>query len=81
MVSIRKKRQSYRRLLSQLDDFDKNILIGNTVSGRQENATVDAGTGDREITVGNVENKLRGKKNVVNVKLWTDVLPKGLTGK
>ena len=29
MVSTRKKKQSNRRLLSQLDDFDQDMIIGN----------------------------------------------------
>ena len=37
MVSTRKKRQSDRRLLSQLDDFDGDMIIGNAASVRREN--------------------------------------------
>ena len=32
MVSTRKKRQSNRRLLSQSDDFDQDVSIGNATS-------------------------------------------------
>ena len=46
MVSIRKKRQSKKRLLSQLDDFERDLIIGNAVSKRQENAVVNEGTND-----------------------------------
>ena len=53
MVSTRKKRQSNRRLLSQLDDFDQDIIIGNAVSSkRQESAVANEGTNDRDFTVG-----------------------------
>ena len=52
MVSTRKKRQSNRKLLSQLVDFHQDILIGKTLSDRQENATVNEGTGDQDFTVG-----------------------------
>ena len=52
MVSTRKKRQSIKRLLSQLDDFDQDTSIGNTVSERQGNAVVNEGTNDRDFTVG-----------------------------
>ena len=41
MVYTRKKRQSVRRLLSQLDDFDQDMIIGNAASGRQENVVVN----------------------------------------
>ena len=47
MVSTRKKRQSSRRLLSQLDDFDQDITIGNTNSNKQENAAINLDTGDQ----------------------------------
>ena len=43
MVSTRKKKQSNRRLLSQLDDFDRDVIIGNAVSERQENIVVNEG--------------------------------------
>ena len=36
MVSTRKKRQSNRRLLSQLDDFDQVMIIGNAAIEREE---------------------------------------------
>ena len=52
MVSTRKKRQSSRRLLNQLHDFDRDIIIGNAVSERQENAAVNEGTNDQNFTVG-----------------------------
>ena len=68
MVSTRKKRQSNRRLLSQLDDFDQDIIIGNTVSDRQESATVNEGTGDQKFTVVNHDNNLTANENMVNVK-------------
>ena len=66
MVSTRKKRQSGRRLLSQLDDFDRDIVIGNAMSERQENTTVNEGTADQEFTVGNSHsntavNEIRGE--------------------
>ena len=53
MVSVRKKRQSNRRLLSQLDDFDPDNIIGSAVCDRQGNATVNEGTVDPGFTVGN----------------------------
>ena len=52
MVSTHKKTQSNRRPLSQLDDFDQDIIIGNIVSGGQENATVNEGIADQEFIVG-----------------------------
>ena len=56
MVSTRKKRQSNKRLLSQLDDFDRDMIIGNAVSERLENAVVNEGTDDQDFTVGTSNN-------------------------
>ena len=68
MVSTRKKRQSNKRLLSQLDDFDQDMIIGNAVSERQENAVVNMGTNDRDFTVSNSSNNTAVNENVMNVK-------------
>ena len=68
MVSTRKKRHSNTMFLSQLDDFDQDVIIGNTVSDRQENATVNIGTVDQEFTVGNSDNNPATNENLVNVK-------------
>ena len=56
MVSTREKRQSNRRLLSQLDDFDQDILSGNAASESQENTVVNESSYDRDITVGTFSN-------------------------
>ena len=68
MVSTRKKRQSNRRLLSQLDDFSRDMIIGNAASERQENIVVNEGTNDQDFTVGtsNVSSIVNG--NAMNVK-------------
>ena len=59
MVSTRKKKQSNRRLLSQLDDYDQDIIIGNAASERQENIE---GTYDQGFTVDTFSNNLATKK-------------------
>ena len=68
MVSTCKKRRPNRRLLNQLDEFDQNFIVGNTVGKRQEIAKVNEGTGDPDFTVDNLENNLTSHENVVNVK-------------
>ena len=68
MVSTRKKRQSSRRLLSQLDDFDQDMIIGNAVSERQENGVVSEGTDDRDFTVSTSGNNKAVNESTVNVK-------------
>ena len=68
MVSTRKKRQSNRKLLSQLDDYDQDISIGNAASERQENIMVNEGTNDRIFTVGTCSNNSATNENAVNVK-------------
>ena len=68
MVSTRKKRQSSRRLHSQLDDIDRDMIIGNAVSEIQENAVVNKSTNDRDFTVGtsNIDSIING--NAMSVK-------------
>ena len=56
MVSTRRKRRSNKRLPSQLDDFDQDMIIGNAFSERQENAVVNEGTNDRDFTVSTSNN-------------------------
>ena len=68
MVSTRKKRQSSRRLLSQLDEFDQDMIIGNTTSERQENVVVNKGTNDRDFTVSTSGNDTAVNESTVNVK-------------
>ena len=68
MVSTRKKRQSNKRLLSQLDDFDQDMIIGNTANERQESVEVNEGTNDRDFTVGTSKVSSLINENVLNVK-------------
>ena len=68
MVSTRKKRQSNKRLLSQLDDFDRDMIIGNAVSEIRENAVVNEGTNDREFAVGTSSNDSTVNGNAMSVK-------------
>ena len=68
MVSTREKRQSNRRLLSPLDDFDQDMIIGNAVSERQENTLVDEGPNDRDFTVGTSSNDPIVNANAMSVK-------------
>ena len=68
MVSTRKKRQSNRRLISQLDDFDPDMIIGNAVSERQENTVVNEGTNDRDFTISNSDNSSVVNGNAMSVK-------------
>ena len=68
MVSTRKKRQSNKRLLSQLDDFDQDMIIGNAASERQENVVVNEGTNDQDFTVGTSNVSSIVNENALNVK-------------
>ena len=68
MVSTRKKRQSNKRLLSQLDDFDQDMIIGNAASERQENVVVNEGTNDQDFTVGPSNVSSIVDENALNVK-------------
>ena len=68
MVSTRKKRQSNKKLLSQLDDFDQDTILGNAVSERQENVVANEGTNDRDFTVGTSNNDSVISGNAMIVK-------------
>ena len=68
MVSTRKKRQSNKRLLSQLDDFDQDMIIGNAASERQENVVVNEGTKGQDFTVGTSNVSSIVNENALNVK-------------
>ena len=70
MVSTRKKRQSNKRLLSQLDDFDQDLIIGSTASERQENVVVDESTNVQDFTVGTSNVSPVINKNAMNVKTF-----------
>ena len=68
MVSTRKKRQSNKRLLSQLDDIDQDMIIGNAASERQENVVVNEGTNDQDFTVGTSNASSIVDENALNVR-------------
>ena len=68
MVSTRKKRQSNKRLLNQLDYCDQDIIIGNTGSERQENVVVNEGTNDQDFTAGTSNVSSIVNENALNVK-------------
>ena len=68
MVSTRKKRQSNKKLLSQLDDCDQDMIIGNAASERQENVVVNEGTNDQDYTVGTSNVSSIVNENALNVK-------------
>ena len=81
MVSTRKKRQSNKRLLSQLDDFDQDMIIGNAASERQENVVVNEGTNDEDFTVGTSNVSSIVDENALNIRTLESVLLKELIGK
>ena len=68
MVSTRKKRQSGRKLLSQLDGFDQDMIVGNTSGEKQKSVMVNGGTDDREFTVSISGNNTAVNESAVNVK-------------
>ena len=68
MISTRKKRQSNRGLLSQLDDFDQDVVFGNAARGTQENIVVNEDTNDRDFTVGTSSNNTVFNESTMNVK-------------
>ena len=70
MVSTTKKRQSSKRLLSQLDDFDQDLIIGNTTSERRENVVANGGVDDQDFTGGTSNVSSIVNENALNVKTF-----------
>ena len=70
MVSTRKETQSNRKLLSHLDDFDPDMIIGNTASEKQENIVVNDGTNDRDFTVGTSSINMTINESAMSVKTF-----------
>ena len=68
MVSSRKKRQSNRKILIQLDDFDQDMITGNAASERKENVEFNKGTNDRHFTVVTSSFIIVINESVMNVK-------------
>ena len=68
MVHTRKKKQSNRRLLKQLEDFDHDVVISNTASERQGNIVVNESTNGRDFTVGTSCKNTVINEIMVNVK-------------
>ena len=68
MVSTRKKRQLNRKLISQLDEFYQDIIIGNAASESKENTEVKESTSERHFTVDTSSNNLAINESTVNVK-------------
>ena len=69
MVSTRKKKQSKRTLLSELEEFDQHIVVGNTMSDRQENVILKEDTGDQEFTVNSSGSNSAANENLVSEKM------------
>ena len=65
---LARKIQTDRRLRNQLDDFDRDIIIGNTASGSQQNFVVNESTVDHEITVNNTGSIITTNEILVNLK-------------
>ena len=78
MVSTRKKRQSSRRLLGLLDNFDPDTVIGNAASERQENVVVNKGTNERGFIVSTSSNNTAVNENTVSVKFLERCFNKGI---
>ena len=68
MVSTHMKRQANKRLLSQLDDFDQDIVIGAAARERQENIVANESTNDQDFTAGTSSSSTAINESMVNVK-------------
>ena len=81
MVSTRKKGQSNRRLLSQLDEFDQDVFVGNAMNYEQKNTMVNEGTVYLDFTVGNSDSGQNFNENMVIVKTLERCFIKGIDRK
>ena len=68
MVSTRKKRQSNKKLLSQLDDFDQDAVIGTAARERQKTIVVNESTNDQDFTASSSSSNMAINESTVNVK-------------
>ena len=68
LVSTRKKRQSNRKFLTHLDDFQRDKILGNAASDRQVIVVFNEGTIDQELTVNNSGSNFTGNEISLNVK-------------
>ena len=69
MISTRKKKQSYRKLLSRLDEFDQDAMHGDVAKIGKQNVIINDGTVGRELTAKNSGNTSIANKNTVNVQI------------
>ena len=79
-VSTRKKRQSTRRLLSQLNDFDYDVTIGNAMSDRQGNVAVYEGTLDQKFAAKGTSSNLTSDESFVITENWEKCFIERITG-
>ena len=68
MISTRKKRQQNRRVRSQIDNSNQDIIFGDAVSSWQQNFMVNNGSGDQEITGESNDGIITTIENTVNVQ-------------
>ena len=71
MVSTRPlslKRQSNKKLFSQLEDSDQDTIIGNAASESDENTVANEGTKNRDFTIHASSYNLAINESTVNVK-------------
>ena len=69
MCSTRKKeKQQNRRLLCQLDDFDRDLVLSGGMSETQQSVVINTSSVDGEITGHNYDSILTTNENTVNVQ-------------
>ena len=75
MVSTQKKRQQNRRLLSHLDHFDQNVLIGHAVSSGSQSVLVNNSPAGPDNTVNNNDSIPTTIENTVSDQILEICLP------
>ena len=80
-MSIHKKKQQNCWLISQLDDFDQNNIIGDAVSSKRQIFIVNNGLADREFTVSHNDSSVVANENAVEIQTSEEIPLTGLLRK
>ena len=81
MFSSRRKGQPNQEIVSQLDDFDEDAMIGNAASSRQQNVVINEGTVYQEFTVKITGSNLTTNESSFKIQTWKGALLKRLISK
>ena len=79
LLSTRKKNQQSKRLLSQSDDFDQDVFIGDTVSSGRQDSVLHNRQSDWELTINNNNSPSIANENAMDVQMLEKNITDGIT--